>query len=217
MEEVKKMIQFDGAHLELVSEENNKKFMTFLKDHVTPDKILDKSLGFNFDEEMKIFFTKLFSKSLTLLLVSDKTGEIIACRGMIIGKKGEPLDLDHVKNEQLLATITFLNHKNEEMDVYKRFGVDTAVELLSLGTHRLYRQRGIANKMMEAALLFCEGLGLRCLKGECSSIYSQKIYEKLGFETLHTFNYDEYKINDEIVFKNTGIHKCTKIYVKQLK
>jgi ribosomal protein S18 acetylase RimI-like enzyme len=74
------------------------------------------------------------------------------------------------------------------MDVYKRFGVDTAVELLSLGTHRLYRQRGIANKMMEAALLFCEGLGLRYLKGECSSIYSQKIYEKLGFETLHTFN-----------------------------
>jgi hypothetical protein len=52
---------------------------------------------------------------------------------------------------------------------------------------------------MEAALLFCEGLGLRCLKGECSSIYSQKIYEKLGFETLHTFNYDEYKINDENV------------------
>jgi hypothetical protein len=54
---------------------------------VTPDEILDKSLGFNFDEEMKIFFTELLSMNLPLILVSDKTGEIIACRGMIIAKK----------------------------------------------------------------------------------------------------------------------------------
>jgi hypothetical protein len=42
----KSTIQFDGAHLELVSEENNEKLMTFLKDHVTPDEILGKSIGF---------------------------------------------------------------------------------------------------------------------------------------------------------------------------
>ena len=44
MEEVNKTIQFDGAHLELVSEENNEKFVTFLTDHVTLDEILDKSI-----------------------------------------------------------------------------------------------------------------------------------------------------------------------------
>ena len=156
--------------------------------------------------------------NLSLLLVSDKTGEIIACRGIAIGKNGKTINMDHVKNEQCLTIMKFLSHKNEEMDVFKRFGVDTAIEMVRLGTCK-YRQRGIASKMMEAALLFCEGLVLSpvCLKGECTSVYSQKIYEKLGFETLHTFNYDEYKINDEIVFKNTGIHKCTKIYVKQLK
>ena len=60
MEEVNKTIQFDGAHLELASEENNEKFMTFLEDHVTPDDILGKSIGFLFDEEMKIFFTERF-------------------------------------------------------------------------------------------------------------------------------------------------------------
>ena len=91
--------------------------------------------------------------------------------------------------------------------------------MVELGKHSQYRQHGIASKLMQAALLFCEGLGLSpvCLKREGTSIYSQKIYEKFGFETLQTFNYDEYKINDEILFKNTGIHKCTKIYVKQLK
>ena len=219
MEEVNKTIQFDGAHLELVSEENNERFMTFLKDHVAPDETLNKSLGFVFDEEMKIFFKDIFCTSLSILLVSDQTGEIIACRGMIIGKKGESFDLDQLKNEHLVTELKFMSHKNEEMDVYKRFGVDTAVEMVALGTHKQYRQRGLASKIMQAALLFCEGLGLSpvCLKGEGTSIYSQKIYEKLGFETLHTFNYDEYKINDEIVFKNTGIHKCTKVFVKQLK
>jgi len=219
LEEVNKTIQFDGAHLELVSEENNEKLMTFLKDHVTPDEILGKSIGFIFDEEMKIFFTELLSMNLSLILVSNKTGEIIACRGMIIAKKGEPFDLDQLKNEHLVTGMKFMSHKNEGMDVFKRFGVDTAVEMVELGKHRQYRQHGIASKLMQAALLFCEGLGLSpvCLKGEGTSIYSQKIYEKFGFETLQTFNYGEYKINDEIVFKNTGIHKCTKVFVKQLK
>jgi hypothetical protein len=76
-----------------------------------------------------------------------------------------------------LLNIQDLIHKNEGMDVFKRFGVDTAVEMVELGKHRQYRQHGIASKLMQAARLFCEGLGLSpvCLKGEGTSIYSQKI------------------------------------------
>jgi hypothetical protein len=44
-----------------------------------------------------------------------------------------------------------------------------------------------------------------------SSNYSQRIYEKFNFETIHTFKYDEYKIDGEVVFKNTGEHKAMKV------
>jgi hypothetical protein len=71
---------------------------------------------------------------------------------------------------------------------------------------------------MQATLLFCKELGLSpvCIKGEGTSNYSQKIFEKFGFETIHTMKYDEYKIDGEIVFKNTGDIESTKCYVKQL-
>jgi hypothetical protein len=53
--------------------------------------------------------------------------------------------------------------------------------------------------------LFCKELGLSpvCIKGEGTSNYSQRIFEKFDFETIHTMKYDEYKIDGEIVFKNT--------------
>jgi hypothetical protein len=56
-----------------------------------------------------------------------------------------------------------------------------------------------------------------CIKGEGTSNYSQRIFEKFDFEAIHTMKYDEYKIDGEIVFKNTGDNESTKCYVKQNK
>jgi hypothetical protein len=52
--------------------------------------------------------------------------------------------------------------------------------------------------MFQAGLMFCKEIGFDtvCIKGEGTSNYSQRIYEKFNFETIHTFKYDEYKIND---------------------
>jgi hypothetical protein len=59
-----------------------------------------------------------------------------------------------------------------------------------------------------------------CIKGEGTSNYSQRIFEKFDFEAIHTMKYDEYKIDGEIVFKNTGDNgdKCDRcVYVETFK
>ena len=50
------------------------------------------------------------------------------------------------------------------------------------------------------------------IRGEGSSNFSQRIYEKLGFETLLEIQYEDYKQDGEFVFKNTGEHKPEKVY-----
>lgn len=159
---------------------------------------------------------KILSQNVSVLLISNTTDEIIACRTMAIAKRNEAAEkTENMKWEKIMD---FLCHRYHEMDVFKRFNVDTAVAFIALATHRDHRAQGIASKLMQATILFCKELGLSpvCIKGEGTSNYSQRIYEKFDFETIHTMKYDEYKIDGEVVFKNTGDIESTKCYVKQL-
>ncbi|CAC5381610.1 unnamed protein product [Mytilus coruscus] len=209
---------FKNGHLELSSDERSSSLVRFLKEHFYADEALGKSLGAEFDEEVTAIFSDILRENLSVLLISDSTGEIIACRSMSLAKKGEKADWSKSKNRKFVTIMDFLGHRYDAMDVFKRYNADIAVSFFALATHRDHRAQGIASKLMKATLLFCKELGLNpvFIKGEGTSNYSQKIYGKFGFETIHTLPYDEYKIDGEIVFKNTGENKSTKCYVKQL-
>ncbi|VDI12670.1 Hypothetical predicted protein [Mytilus galloprovincialis] len=161
---------------------------------------------------------EVFRENLSVLMISDITGEIIATRSMCLARKGEKADWSKSKNRNWIIIMDFLGHKYNEMDFFKRYNADIVVAFVALATHKDHIAQGIASKVMKATLLFCKELGLSpvCIKGEVTSKYSQKIYEKFGFETIHTLLYDEYKVDGEIEFKNTGENKSTKCYVKQL-
>ncbi|CAG2200349.1 unnamed protein product [Mytilus edulis] len=211
-------LDFKDAHLELSSDERNGSLVTFLKEHFYSDEVLGKSLGAELDEEVAALLTEIFRENLSVLLISDITGEIIATRSMCLARKGEKADWSKSKNRNWIIIMDFLGHKYDEMDVFKRYNADIVVAFVALATHKDHRAQGIASKVMKATLLFCKELGLSpvCIKGEGTSNYSQKIYEKFGFETIHTLPYDDYKKDGEIVFRNTGENKSTKCYVKQL-
>ena len=56
-------------------------------------------------------------------------------------------------------------------------------------------------------------------KAEVSGIYSQAAFEKLGFETLSSFPYEDYKYKDpegNNVFGRTGVHKTIDFVAKRI-
>ncbi|VDI03087.1 Hypothetical predicted protein [Mytilus galloprovincialis] len=218
LERIAKTIEFKDAHLELTSDARTESLLTFIREHFHPDEVLAKSLGYDVDEEFDQLFKISHKDNLSLLLISDKTDEIIACRTIILANRAKSFDFSKLKNDKLIKLFIFITHKNEEMNVYKRFNIDTCVDFVFLGTHKEHRRQGIAFKIFQAALQFSKELGIDpvCIKGEGTGIFSQRVYEKSGFETLHDFIYDDYKVDGDIVFKDTGIHKSTKVYVKQL-
>lgn len=60
-------------------------------------------------------------------------------------------------------------------------------------------------------------LGCQMIYVECTSHFSAKAVERLGFQCIYSLAYTDY-VNDigEIVFKTDSPHKCAKVYVLPL-
>lgn len=201
-----------------MSDSRTDDFVQFLKDYFFPDETLCKSIGFKYDDNMTVHVKELLAENLSILLIDNTTKEIIGCRGLAICKNGGADFSLMTTNKEWRHIWAFVDHKNAEMNVFKRFNVDIAVAFLFLCTRKDYRSKGLASRMFQAAILFCKELGLShvCIKGDGSALHSQRIYEKFGFETIHVMRHDEYIIDGEVIFKNTGDEESTKCYLKQL-
>lgn len=217
LQEINQSMEFPDSHLELLSDSRTMDFIEFLRVHFFPDENLSKSIGLKFDAEMKRYLSVFYKQNLSVLLVDNKSNEIIASTGIGIFRKDQPVDSSQTTNKEWAQILAFLEHKSNEMDAYKYFNVDFTVGLSSLCTHRKYRHKGLATKTLQSAVLFAKKLGLSpvCIHIECTAIGSQKASEKLGFEKIQELRHDDYKIDGEIVFKNTDV-KTTKCYAKQL-
>ena len=184
-----------------------------------PDEPLSRSLEMVFDEEIELFLRRLLRETLSVLLVSNTTDVIIAARISNISEKDVDSDaMKNLKNTKLVTIFNFLTQKDKELNAYDKYRVDKVVHFVMLGVDRRYRRRGIATKIMNAAITFYAEIGIEpvVVKGEGTSDFSKRIYEKFGFETLHEFPYVDYKIDGEVVFKNTGEHKSCKIFSKMI-
>ena len=155
-------------------------------------------------------------QNLSLVLVSDTTGEIIAGRITTISNKKDKFDKDQFRTEGFKKMIDLYCHLLSFCNVYDRYNVDEVVQFFGLGVHRDYRQRGIGYRVMKAALAMIQNLelGAVLVKGEGTSNYSKKIYEKNGFENLAEVIYDDYKEDGEVVFKTEPDQKSERLYAK---
>lgn len=218
MDRINTSLDFGNAHLELLSDSRTDDVVQFLTDYFFPDETLCKSIGFKYEDSMTEPVKEQLAENLSILLIDNMTNEIIGCRGLAIYKKGDTDFSLKTTSKEWRHIWAFIEHKNGEMNLFKRFNVDIGVTFMFLCTRKDYRSKGLASRTFQAAILFCKELGLSpvCIKGVGSTLHSQRIYEKCGFETIHVLRHDEYIIDGEVIFKNTEDVESTKCYLKQL-
>ncbi|XP_052224656.1 arylalkylamine N-acetyltransferase 1-like [Dreissena polymorpha] len=218
MQDINAALPLDGLHFELLSEGRMQALVDFLSDYFFPDMPLSKSLGVVADDSLKEILKVRFSEHLSLILIDESSDEIIGIRTAFTLTRRWQLNTDEIKDEKIKTILKFIYQKHNEMNVFKRFDVNVAIQFANLGVRPDFRERGLGCKLIEAALMFFSQFALEmpCITGEGTSGHAQRIFEKYGFETIHTFLYADYKENGEVVFKNMGENVSTKVYVKQL-
>lgn len=127
------------------------------------------------------------------ICISKETNKIMGVRITgILQRTDPPVDTSKIKDEKFLTAYEFVTQKDEEVDVLNRLGVDEVMNFFGLGVVREFRRKGIATKLLNAAVAFAKELGIKGIKGMGSSCISQKIFEKAGFETAITIPYNSY-------------------------
>ena len=164
----------------------------------------------------RLIFLFQIKQNVSLILISDTTGQIVAARVSNIGRKDKTFDPDTIPNEGLRKIFGLLGVLYSLCDAYEHYKVDEYFGFVALGVHKNYRRKGIGLKLQTAAVNLVKNfeMGPIVLKGEGTSNFSKKIYEKLRFDILAEIMYDNHKENGDVVFKNMGDNKSIKLYGK---
>ena len=180
---------------------------------------------------------------MSLILISDTTGEIVAVRVNKISKNDEHaneaqnedkehINESHKENNEHINEIHNDKGKplsegrkkleqlgeaiNSLINVYEHYNVEEVIEFMALAVHKDFRQKGIGLKIMNATLALIKNLELGgvIVKGEGSGNYVNKIFEKAGFDFLGEVVYKDFKVDGEIVFKDMGEHRAAMAFAK---
>ena len=197
-----------------IREERYEDMLDIYKCHFCPDEVVFRAVGAILDEELREFARAALRQNLSIALVSCKTGEIIGGRMIKVDNRDDQLDISKFKSEPNRKCADVYAELDRRCNVFDQYDVDELIHFYGLVVHRDYRQRGIGEKLMKAAVLFVQNLGLGpvIIKGVGSSNFSQRLYEKVGFEMLAEVVYAEYKVDGKVVVSETGEHKTVRMY-----
>ena len=190
--------------------------LDFYRDHFCPDEIINISLDIPWDSEVEKAYMECVGQNISLILVSSKTNKIIGGRIMFVANRDDDISSAKYKSETYRKLNDITNDLADLYNMFENYNVEDMVHFFGLGIHRDYRQRGLGTRLMEAALMFIQsfGVGPVLVRGEGSSNISQRVFENVGFQCLATIVYDEYKVNGEVVIRNSGENKTYKLYGK---
>lgn len=95
-------------------------------------------------------------------------------------------------------------------------GTDVIMDGKILSVNSNYRGMGIAGRLTERTLDFMREHNIPVMHVLCSSHYSARVMEKLGFHEVYRLNYADYKVNNEVVFAPGEPHLTARILVKEI-
>lgn len=99
-------------------------------------------------------------------------------------------------------------------DVYPDANTILDGKIVSVNTN--YRGLGIAGVLTEHTLNYMRQHDIPVMHVLCSSHYSARVVEKMGFHQVYELKYADYKINDENPLLPADPHVAARIMVKEV-
>jgi hypothetical protein len=68
---------------------------------------------------------------------------------------------------------------------------------------KMFKSPGLALRIMRKSLEVGALTGFKVAKGDCTGATSTRVCQRSGMVAVHKLLYDEYKVDNKVVFKNT--------------
>ena len=216
--EIRAQFETDTDRLAIITPDLYAETVDFLNNYFIPSEPLCISFGVTMSKAFRSKVIRCLQASLSVCLINTTTGQIIGILTIeIVQKSDPPFDPSNISDEQLRECARFNHQKEGDLHIFERFDSDMAVNFFTLVVNPKYRQLGIGSRVFMAAVAMCKGLGIKGIRGEGTSNFSQLIFEKNGFETLFTMPYDNYKTpSGRTIQETSGEHTSSKLYVLKL-
>lgn len=97
------------------------------------------------------------------------------------------------ENKKWSEILLLLAHLEENANIYERYNINKALHVHVLGVESAYRGRSIGVNLMKNCFDVGKSLGYPLVTVDCTSIFSQRIAEKLQMENIYTLAFNDYK------------------------
>ena len=212
-------MKVEGLKYVLVRDNLYEDVLDLYQDHFFPHEPLAQSIGLLMDDELRGLMRSAIQEHVSIALVSVETGKVVGDRVIKLETRNDTHDLSALKSDVLRTCINIMNELDRRCNIYDHYRVDHVVHFYGICVHSDYRRRGICEKLMRGAVCFVSHLDLGdvIIKGEGTSVFSQQVFEKIGFETLSEVVYADFKLDGEIVTSGLGEHKLERLYGLRVK
>ncbi|XP_075148438.1 speck isoform X2 [Haematobia irritans] len=207
--------------VEYVTEEDAEPVLQMLKTFFFKDEPLNTYLSLGECKDLEEYSVKCIKDGCSFKAVT-KSGEIIGVflNALIHRPAADAVpeasadSCDHPKFKKILQLMDYIEGDFNVFDLYP--GIDTILDGKILSVNTNYRGLGIAGRLTESTLDYMREHNIPVMHVMCSSHYSARVMEKLGFHEVYRLNYADYKVNGEVMLKPDPPHVACRILVKEI-
>ncbi|XP_018782683.1 PREDICTED: dopamine N-acetyltransferase isoform X2 [Bactrocera latifrons] len=208
--------------VELITEKDKEAVLAMLRKFFFKDEPLNKFLDLGECKELEEYTLKCVKDNCSFKAVHNN-GDLIGIFLNGLLKRPPPSaqlsekaadSCQHAKFKKILALFDRIEENFNIFDLYPDIDVMVDGKILSVNSE--YRGLGIAGYLTERTLEYMKEHNIPVMHVLCSSHYSARVMEKLGFHEVYRLNYSDYKVNDEVVFTPAEPHVAARILVKEI-
>ncbi|GAB1866855.1 N-acetyltransferase domain-containing protein [Camponotus japonicus] len=213
-------------HIQIINKDDKLKVLKFLRRFFFRDEPLNQSIQLipegedSTCAELEDYCShSSFENNLSLMAVTA-SGAII---GVLLNGKSEPPPeeepeyIESCKNAKFKKILRLLHYVDKNVNVSGRFQDLNVLEIKIISVNTNWRGKGVAKALIEKTLEIAKEQGFHYVRADCSSLFSGKLCERIGFDTIYKLNYSDY-VDEEgkPIFSPSSPHTAVVSYIKKL-
>ncbi|XP_055838049.1 arylalkylamine N-acetyltransferase 1 isoform X2 [Episyrphus balteatus] len=207
--------------IELITEKDADGVLAMLKEFFFKDEPLNTYLNLGECEELEEYSVKSIPEKCSFKAV-NKQGEIIGVFMNGIMRRPKPDETpekaadscQHPKFKKILSLMDYIEEDFNIFDVFPDTDIILDGKIVSVNTN--YRGLGIAGRLTERVLEYMRENSIPVMHVLCTSHYSARVMEKLGFHEVYKLPFENFKMNGEVVLRPAKPHVAARILAKEI-